>query len=264
MAGFNVNVLSEYLGHLYHIDVAVDDCFNLGWASTRVRQWVVMRHKVKVLSCISPLSQFLKRFHRVCDFTWREYFRADQDAVKADYLWAANRPNSLIKSKPTEHTAVELDDNSFRSVLTAAELKVLRYYDLHAPSSAVSLNQNPEAGFAIHSSWNALQCLIKNVGVIFSMPHRRFLTPLEGLLAQGFPVLGLPRRSSMQMLCSFNADRARKRTTVLGQAGNSMNVQSAGLAGFVYALACFRCDDVAALHCLSRFRMNSAKRVKTS
>ena len=243
--GFDVGILNDFLGNVYHIDVAVQDSFDLGWASNRTRQWVVMRHKVKVLSTISPLSNFLVRFQRVCEFTWREYFQAHENEIRSDLVWAAGRRESMSKKFANFDVNGEITPESFRQALTEKELKVLKYYDVHEPSAAVSLNQNPEAGFAVHSSWIALQTLIKNVGIIYSLPHKRFLTPTEGLLAQAYPVLSMA--NSARPLCSFNHERPpkkpRKRTAVLGQAGNTMNVQSAGLAGIIFPLVCFKFPD---------------------
>ena len=251
--GFDVGILNDYLGEVYHIDVAVQDCFDLGWASCRSRQWVVMRHKVKVLSTISPLSNFLLRFQRVCEFTWREYFQAGGDETRNDLAWSAGRRESMAKKVADFNANMQITAESFRQVLTEKELGVLKYYEQRDPSAAVSLNQNPVAGFAVHSSWNALQTLIKNVGIIYSLPHKRFLTPSEGLLAQGFPVLAMA--DSARPLCSFNYDRPRKRTAVLGQAGNSMNVQAAGLAGIIYPLVNFTFPDTPLHSLVQRMRM---------
>ena len=40
----------------------------------RLRQFIRFRHRVKALSKISPLSNFVKRFWRVCEWCWREFF----------------------------------------------------------------------------------------------------------------------------------------------------------------------------------------------
>eukprot|EP00969_Alexandrium_andersonii_P366736 15469152-Alexandrium_andersonii.AAC.1 len=90
---------------------------------------------------------------------------------------------------------------------------------------AVSVNQNPRAGFMIHSTWNALHTLLANSGIIYSLPHKTFLTSIGHLQAQGFPVGAY---SENDLLTSFNSDRPegvpkRKRPAVAGQAGNSMN-----------------------------------------
>ncbi|CAK0833972.1 unnamed protein product [Prorocentrum cordatum] len=63
------------------------------------------------------------------------------------------------------------------------------------------------------------------------MAPRRWLSPTESLVAQGFPVHPhFPRRAPGELLCSFNAARSdRTPRTVGSQSGNAMHVNVAGI-----------------------------------
>ena len=92
----------------------------------------------------------------------------------------------------------------------------------------VSCQQNPGASHGVTSLKQLLQTAIRNCGIAFDTDSSiaRFFTPEELLITQGFPV---STQSKPVPLCSFNLLRAgRSRTTVVGQAGNSMNVNVVG------------------------------------
>ena len=71
---FPTELLSEYLGDLYFIDWVILDPRMYGWPCVRTRKWTMLRHRTKTMAMIHPLSQFLRRFHRVCTYTWRDYW----------------------------------------------------------------------------------------------------------------------------------------------------------------------------------------------
>ena len=98
--------------------------------------------------------------------------------------------------------------------------------------------QDATTGHGASNGPDVLNTIIKNVALLWSDSHSRWLTPNELLTAMGFPVVpstvdtclaGLPptshRGDSHRVLCSFNRIRPeRHRTVVPGQAGNSMSV----------------------------------------
>ena len=106
---FDVKLLSRFLGHLYHISVLIADPTEYGWPCGRTRQFVVMHHKAKILSELSPITRFAKLFHRACNVSWKELFCfhqehlsqktvIDQEAAK-ELCWAQSRPKSLAHGK---------------------------------------------------------------------------------------------------------------------------------------------------------------------
>ena len=93
--------------------------------------------------------------------------------------------------------------------------------------------------------------LIKHPGFIFSAEHRRWLSARELLAAQGFPTTPTlvaaattgrvhgDGETLLMSMCSFNvADedvvrrgfKARQRSSMAGQAGDAMNVNTVGAA----------------------------------
>ncbi|CAK0796341.1 unnamed protein product [Prorocentrum cordatum] len=122
---FPTELLSEYLGDLYFIDWVILDPRMHGWPCARARKWTMMRHRQKTLAMIHPLSQFLRRFHRVCTYTWREYWFLHRyyddatigaitqhptvipDELQADLMWSQRRAGSrgaALTDEPTPPT----------------------------------------------------------------------------------------------------------------------------------------------------------------
>lgn len=119
----------------------------------------------------------------------------------------------------------------FYECLSPVVREWLHEYIRRWPGCVYNLNQNP-FGFAVRSTTTTLNTVIKNAGQMWSHIHKRWLTPSELLVAQGFPV-----RSSFthgRPCCSFAVERPphmppRKRSAIIGQAGNSMNCNIAGI-----------------------------------
>ena len=70
---FPVSILQDLLGDLYHLEPIVLEASWFGSSAGGRRQFVRMRHRVKVLSELSPISRFSKRFYRMTTFHWSEY-----------------------------------------------------------------------------------------------------------------------------------------------------------------------------------------------
>jgi hypothetical protein len=100
-----------------------------------------------------------------------------------------------------------------------------------------------------HTRRGLLNTIIKNAGILMAPEYQRAMTPQEMLVSQAFPIYpwqistacGMPV-ALCSAVCSFNLDRAsrslppRKRTSVAGMAGNTMNVNVIGAAS-IWALA---------------------------
>ena len=69
-----VHLLHRFLGVIYHVDITKLDPLLLGEPYSREREFIRLRHKVKVLMELSPVSEFQKRFYRACSWSWKEYF----------------------------------------------------------------------------------------------------------------------------------------------------------------------------------------------
>ena len=69
----------------------------LGHPNTRDRKWAILRHKTKTSAFRSPLSQFAKRFHRACNYSFREYLIASKEEQGDDIKWARARPTSKAR-----------------------------------------------------------------------------------------------------------------------------------------------------------------------
>ena len=64
------NLLLRFLAPIYHMDTTILDPTMLGDPFSREREFVKMRHRVKVLSQLSPITRFQKRFYRACCWSW--------------------------------------------------------------------------------------------------------------------------------------------------------------------------------------------------
>lgn len=79
-------------------------------AQARERQFISLKHRVKILSEVSPLSSFCKRFYRACAFTWKEYFFLglddsgvlDEEAPQ-EIRWASTRSSSMAYGSRIDH-----------------------------------------------------------------------------------------------------------------------------------------------------------------
>ena len=69
---FPVKVIADLLSDLYHVDSCVMEAIDFGSPCARARQFIRLRHKVKILSETTPLSRFAQRFHRMVNFHWSQ------------------------------------------------------------------------------------------------------------------------------------------------------------------------------------------------
>ena len=70
------NLLLRFLSPLYHMETTVLDPSMIGDPFSRQREFVKMRHKVKCVCQLSPMSAFNKRFFRLCQWSWKSYLAA--------------------------------------------------------------------------------------------------------------------------------------------------------------------------------------------
>ena len=73
VAAFPVEVLQTMLGDMYHLEPVILEAASFGTPTMRTRQFVRLRHRIKVLTELSPLTRFNRRFVRCCQFHWEEW-----------------------------------------------------------------------------------------------------------------------------------------------------------------------------------------------
>ena len=67
------NLLLRFLSPMYFLETTILDPSMLGDPFSREREFVKMYHKGKVLSRLSPISRFQKRFYRACNWSWKSF-----------------------------------------------------------------------------------------------------------------------------------------------------------------------------------------------
>eukprot|EP00959_Pyramimonas_sp_CCMP1952_P196619 4111173-Pyramimonas_sp.AAC.1 len=179
---------------------------------------------------------------RRCRTTWREYFALATPAqLAAERVWGLSRKSVQDKLRASGdleridlQTATFADTGKpvpFQWCLNGREAEWLHTYmqqsKAHRGGACFGLIQNPDDHCSENIGLQYLQTIIRNVGLLYSEVHHRWMVPLEVLNAQCFPVYG----SAFGEECSFSRPRptARKRSHVFAQAGNSMHGAVIGL-----------------------------------
>ena len=229
------SIIKRFLEPLYFLDVTVMDPTFIGCPFSREREFIVMRHRVKCLASISPVSRFQRRFYRACAWNWRQvFFMHDDDMSTKGVInnelqhclnWAQDRPSSRA------HGLDRLDPSlasSWDLALTTNEFSYKEYYKSAWPNTAYLLNQDPSSGHGHHSGEHALFCLMANFGIVWlecedDPSKTRWLLPTEALVTQHFPVMPFLHDKSLDWT-SFNMDNPKRQARhVCSQVGNSMH-----------------------------------------
>ena len=257
------NLIIRFLSEHYWMEVTILDPSLLGFPFSREREFIVMRHKVKCLPQISPLSRFQRRFYRACDWSWKQIFfmhlpcMQDKGVVEKechmDIAWARGRPTCLAGKGKTSDSDV-VDDDALRNAdreqepaqpvefelndpqvwhdsLTVSEQKFLEVYKSAWPNTAYQLNQDPSSGHGHKAGAHAMFTLINNCGLVWSdaASPPRWMTATECLLCQGFPVVPFVHDPSHHLSVFSFKNPNRTGRHVAAQAGNSMHVAVMGL-----------------------------------
>ena len=255
VTSFPVSVLNHYLGDLYFIDHMKMGPEEFGWAILRDRQFVKLRHRVKIIAEISPMSRFVRRFHRLCAFTWKDFFflhehkdwdKAENpiipDEAVVELKWAQSRRKSLAADTSVTTTASR---GAYYGALTQVERDFDSGYEDRWPNCCRSLQQDP-ACHAMRSVGPYMHTMIRNLGIVWAPHVQRWLLPTEALVAMGFPTH--PRNSASGHLCSYNIklDVPRTGRHVCARAGNTMHLNVI-LAVMMHSLACYDASNYAKL-----------------
>ena len=145
VCSFPTSFLAQFLGKHYHIDVSDQNSEDFGWPVNRDRTWTLMRHKVKVLAIMSPLSRFLRRFHRICRITWAAFLVSTIEERNREVHHYMARKKSrallLLDQNAVSRITVENDPAAFCLALLDNEYRnMLDYLDVR-PYSIYSLAQ---------------------------------------------------------------------------------------------------------------------------
>ena len=182
VASFTTRIISDTLGHMYHVEQTLLDPRDYGWPVARVRKYTVLMHKAKTGAMRQPLNVFARLFHRspIAEATssantpaWDIFLIAGPSELKQELMWAASRPHSSCK-EDSSSSGTELDpldstsNGSFWQALTPSEQGFLQGYQLKWPGQVFQLNQNP-AVTATTSEQTHLATLIKNSGILWQL-----------------------------------------------------------------------------------------------
>ncbi|CAK9046971.1 Uncharacterized protein (Fragment) [Durusdinium trenchii] len=149
-----VDLFSRFMAGVYFIDRVKMDAVQFGIACGRERQFIRFRHRSKIMSEVSPLSSFMKRFFRAVEYSWREHYFinpcADESAgdgivpneALEDLLWAASRPSSCAQQLEydlSSRAAAEQAGNGMSVlVMTVVQMHSLACYHYAKPGRILS------------------------------------------------------------------------------------------------------------------------------
>ncbi|CAK9044482.1 Uncharacterized protein (Fragment) [Durusdinium trenchii] len=149
-----VDLFSRFMAGVYFIDTVKMDAVQFGIACGRERQFIRFRHRSKIMSEVSPLSSFMKRFFRAVEYSWREHYFinpcADESAgdgivpneALEDLLWAASRPSSCAQQLEydlSSRAAAEQAGNGMSVlVMTVVQMHSLACYHYAKPGRILS------------------------------------------------------------------------------------------------------------------------------
>ena len=185
---FPAELLHRFLGCQYFVESVVFGPNELGWGVQRRRRWSVLRHKYKTVAWKSPLNLFASLFVAEPWFgLWKavkdtmpawDMFFASSAAEQYDELeWARNRPGCASSSSSGSFhcktiqefisaTKTELDSAWFEALTDTEQWHLVEYEAVGNKLQVFQLNQNPHH-VDTRSTWDNLQTLIKNAGVMW-------------------------------------------------------------------------------------------------
>lgn len=102
VASFPISFLLELLGDIYIIQSVIVCPSHLGWCIVRERRITVLLHKHRVTAILLDWSLAVPLFHRVCMWSWREFFCASDAEQKAELKWASSRNHSICVAPLTD------------------------------------------------------------------------------------------------------------------------------------------------------------------
>jgi hypothetical protein len=254
---FNGAVMRDIFEQKYVIHDLVLNSHDFGFAGARRRYWAVLFHREYVCEVFSSLKAVLPIFTRRCAHSWHVFFCAEhepslQAELEQEVIWAAGRPTSLAKNLTKDEVLALPSKRRYLSVMTANENKWVTENARLWPGSCSMANQNSETDRGVCSKFHSfLYCIIRNPTLHYSDAHKRWMSGLETLCANGIPILprladplGVPARCSSFCVGFPSAvpDSVRTRKRKVQSSGNTMNPAIAGFC-LIFSLLWSRRTD---------------------
>lgn len=220
-----LQMLSDVLGHIYHLDLAKSispDQF--GWPVSRVRQFAHGRHKLKSLPHHSLLTAFVSMFNRKCGIPFTEFMQDAETERNSKKGWAASRVVAKQELDEAGIGGLGVEHLACRQCLAAtAELTLDTCIELGGQRRAHLLNQDPRNQRGRSSGETKLHA-VAEIGIVFVPELGVWFTPKDALRAQGFTF-----REDDVPVRPFNlASYHGRRNQTFGQAGEAMRVEVVG------------------------------------
>ena len=237
---FPVAILRQYMTALYWITDAVTDNVFFGHVVKRTRRYIFLLRK-NVWELTRPLADVNTLFARQSapGVSFDMLFCARDGELDCELSWAQAR-DITCRRVPLSGTRSRADFENSLSDNERARLKeYIQDFDVKGTKKVVMLSQNPSLR-GVQASEVVLSTLVRNVHILWSDCHGRWLSGRELLLAQAFPMtdetLAFTQegRPTPMPLCSFNLGRVaqglppRSRVGMAKQAGNSMCTNAVG------------------------------------
>ena len=240
VVGFPIELLSDYLGHIYVVFTLVMSLCKMGWPGRRERRITLLIHKRKVQVRLPWTPALVQRCERKCTICFRQWLLADTNELEQERAWAMRRSHSApyeprLGDAEGYMEKPEVVNNKMLQSLGVTEYTRLMSYRARWRHCAYVLNQDPDSGCGMKSDQTVFMTQIRNQGLIWVDSHMRWLTSRELLGLQGFPVF--PQQKVHGDHCTFDHAMVRDRCAMSEQSGNTMPVPFMSLA-LLYALGC--------------------------
>ena len=211
----------------------------LGNSTRRTRGYLNLRHRVKALPSVPPLSRFVRRFYRCCQTTWLDAFWAHtledanawlgiENELEQDLQWAKSRPTAgALKGRhgvgPYEAALTDMEATHW-----------LEYCRTNGQWEACMLGQNPKSqGMSNRSKGGRMMTLIRNMELIYTkrLAVPRWMCGSEAAQCQNYrmdpklrtpELLGAFATAPLHVYHMKNAERTSR--SMRHAAGNTMDV----------------------------------------
>ena len=254
---FGSDELALYLGDLYFIHRLVVSANELGWASTRVRQFHVLILKTWILpvlcppGCrfddvdervlfeqIFPYHDWLSLFSRRAAYDLHAYVCATDSEVAAELKDARGR--KFVRDRHQQ--GGEFSDDRMGShlhALTRAERRRLDEYQKACPGTSCDLMQNMIHRSTKSTRSGALPTLCRGMGRIWVPSIERWLHTVELFESMGFPITEASVAAT-GVKCVFTRGAVtatlRKRGSICNEIGNSFHINMVGAVSLLNLL----------------------------
>lgn len=216
---FGTEWLQRQLGDLYLIVRTLASPEMYGWPCTRPRQIVYMYLKAYIYPIFRNLqvpcnigqleyafnteevSEFI--FKREVSATWQIFMVATEPEIEVDRQWARRR-KLVVQRAEGENDNWQDAPDSCEACLTPKERSRLFDYIQRFPGErAYDLNQEPGKR-PVLSKVDLFHTIMKNHGIVWAKPWRRWLVASDFFSIMGFPITAESQRAASWTNCQFS------------------------------------------------------------